>query len=75
MLSRRRLLSASAAAMVAGAAQAATPPSTFVSTKDGRLSLDGKPYRFVGANLWYAAWLGSPGVRATARGWAASWTD
>src|SRR6478752_5012477 len=62
MLSRRFLMVAGAAAMAAGQALAATPPSTFVTVKDGRLSLGGKPYRFVGANLWYGAWLGSPGA-------------
>jgi mannan endo-1,4-beta-mannosidase len=60
MLSRRHLLVAGSAAMLASQAQAAAPPSTFVRVTDGRLSLDGKPYRFVGANLWYGAWLGSP---------------
>ncbi|MEJ2814700.1 mannanase [Caulobacter sp. CCG-8] len=65
MLSRRRLLVAGTAAVAAGSAGAAwsaAPPSTFVTVKDGRLSLGGKPYRFIGANLWYGAWLGSPGV-------------
>jgi mannan endo-1,4-beta-mannosidase len=65
MLSRRHLLAAGTAALAAGGAQAAhgaAAPSPFVTVKDGRLSLDGKPYRFVGANLWYGAWLGSPGV-------------
>ena len=64
MLSRRRLLAAGTAALAAASAQAAhgaAAPSTFVTVKDGRLSLGGKPYRFVGANLWYGAWLGSPG--------------
>jgi mannan endo-1,4-beta-mannosidase len=61
MLSRRHLLVAGAAAVGASQIQAAAPPSTFVTVKNGRLSLGGKPYRFVGANLWYGAWLGSPG--------------
>jgi len=66
MLSRRRLMMAGAAAMAAasgaGVAHAAQASAAFVTVKDGRLSLGGQPYRFVGANLWYGAWLGSPGV-------------
>ena len=64
MLSRRHLMMAGAAVMAAGgapAAQAAQGAKDFVTVQDGRLALDGKPYRFVGANLWYGAWLGSPG--------------
>ncbi|MBO9710813.1 MAG: cellulase family glycosylhydrolase [Caulobacter sp.] len=64
MPSRRRLMVAGAAVLAAGQAGpawSAAPPSAFVTVKDGRLSLGGKPYRFAGANLWYGAWLGSPG--------------
>jgi mannan endo-1,4-beta-mannosidase len=43
-----------------GAAKA--PPKGFVAVTEGRLTLEGKPYRFAGANLWYGAWLGSPGA-------------
>lgn len=57
--SRRQLLAGLVALPALGAA--AAPAKGFVSVKDGRLALDGKPYRFVGANLWYGAWLGSPG--------------
>ena len=56
ILSRRHLLTALAATPLL----AATRPDGFVRVADGRLVLDGKPYRFVGANLWYGAWLGSP---------------
>jgi mannan endo-1,4-beta-mannosidase len=67
MLSRRHLLVAGSAALaaapaLAGPALASKPYSSFVTVKDGRLNLNGKPYRFVGANLWYGAWLGSPGA-------------
>ena len=65
MLSRRHLMVAGAAAMAAGAARAAPgaiASADFVTVHEGRLSLNGKPYRFVGANLWYGAWLGSPGT-------------
>ena len=41
---------------------AAEPPSSeFVSVQGTRFRLHGKPYRFVGTNLWYGAYLGSPG--------------
>ncbi len=68
MLSRRFLLGGAAAGLLAapafGAAKKkpAAPPKGFVAVKDGHLVLDGKPYRFTGANLWYGAWLGSPGT-------------
>ena len=58
--SRRQLLAGLAALPALGAATSA--PKGFVAVKDGRLTLDGKPYRFAGANLWYGAWLGSPGA-------------
>ncbi|PIB90699.1 mannanase [Caulobacter sp. FWC2] len=58
--SRRQLLAGLAALPALGAA--AAPAKGFVAVKDGRLALDGKPYRFVGANLWYGAWLGAPGA-------------
>ncbi|NQE63796.1 mannanase [Caulobacter sp. RHG1] len=54
---RRALLAALAALPVLGAAR---PPRGFVAVANGRLTLDGRPYRFVGANLWYGAWLGAP---------------
>lgn len=61
MLSRRAILAAGAAGLTLGsAAWAATGQAGFVTVKDGRLFLDGAPYRFVGANLWYGAWLGAP---------------
>jgi mannan endo-1,4-beta-mannosidase len=33
-------------------------PRSFVTVRDGRLSLDGKPYYFVGTNYWYGSLLG-----------------
>jgi mannan endo-1,4-beta-mannosidase len=54
--SRRALLAALAALPTLGAARSS---KGFVVVKDGGLSLDGRPYRFVGANLWYGAWLGA----------------
>jgi len=35
------------------------PASPFVSVHRNKFYLQGKPYRFVGANVWYAAYLGS----------------
>jgi len=48
----------------ASAASAAKAPSNGVKTgfvrREGmRLMLDGKPYRFAGANIWYGAYLGA----------------
>jgi len=36
--------------------------SGFVSVKGRHFQLDGKPYYYAGANLWYGMYLGSPGV-------------
>jgi mannan endo-1,4-beta-mannosidase len=36
--------------------------SGFVTVKGRQFLLDGKPYYFAGANLWYGMYLGSPGV-------------
>ncbi len=33
----------------------------YVIAKDGHFFLDGKPYYFVGTNLWYGCYIGSPG--------------
>lgn len=46
---------------------ASTPTSTaaasaFVRVEGNKFYLRGQPYRFVGANLWYAAYLGSDAV-------------
>jgi len=57
-LSRRGLIAA--APLLLAAARAPAAPKGFVAVEKGRLALDGKPYRFVGANLWYGAWLGAP---------------
>jgi mannan endo-1,4-beta-mannosidase len=67
MVTRRSILGGSAASLLALPALGASkkpvaPPKGFVQVKNGRLVLDGKPYRFAGANLWYGAWLGSPGA-------------
>jgi mannan endo-1,4-beta-mannosidase len=44
-------------------AQAADPAaqSGFVTVKGKQFLLDGKPYYYAGANLWYGMYLGSPG--------------
>jgi mannan endo-1,4-beta-mannosidase len=48
------------AALPAFAVGAAHPaPPGFVRRSGTGLVRDGRPYRFVGANLWYAAWLGA----------------
>ena len=44
----------------AGAAQAqAKAQSGFVKVEGTRFTIDGKPYRFAGANFWYGAYLGA----------------
>ena len=47
-------------AAVAGSAQAAgaVAEDPFVRVSGNRFVLHGQPYRFVGANLWYAAYIG-----------------
>jgi mannan endo-1,4-beta-mannosidase len=57
MISRRTVL-ATSLAVAALPALAQTPPAGFVRREGAQLTLDGSPYRFVGANLWYAAWIG-----------------
>lgn len=39
--------------------QMAAQPSSFVQVKNGKLSLDGKPYYFIGTNYWYGSLLGN----------------
>ena len=46
---------------MAGAALAAEPQSGFVKVAGKHFTLDGKPYYFAGANVWYGMYLGSPG--------------
>ena len=43
-------------------ASSAAKQSGFVTVKGRQFQLDGKPYYFAGANLWYGMYLGSPGV-------------
>ncbi|HEU5135236.1 MAG TPA: beta-mannosidase [Steroidobacteraceae bacterium] len=60
----RRLLAGLVLLLGAAAfVQAAEPPaqSGFVVVKGRHFQLDGKPYYFAGANLWYGMYLGSPG--------------
>ena len=38
-----------------------TDQSGFVTVKGRHFLLDGKPYYYAGANLWYGMYLGSPG--------------
>ena len=46
---------------LAGSALAANPQSGFVKVEGKHFTLDGKPYYFAGANVWYGMYLGSPG--------------
>ncbi len=76
-LSRRDLIRTSALALPLVAASRAgwgpartgakASPGDFVRVRDGRFELRGKPYFYVGANLWYGCYLGDaalPGGRA-----------
>ncbi|MDQ0251393.1 mannan endo-1,4-beta-mannosidase [Sphingomonas kyeonggiensis] len=61
MITRRSVLGSTAAAL-AGAAlplPANAAPGDFVTRKGTGLQLAGRPYRFAGTNMWYAAWLGA----------------
>jgi mannan endo-1,4-beta-mannosidase len=49
-------------ALSAGAVAAAPAQSGFVTVQGRHFVLDGKPYYFAGANLWYGMYLGSPGA-------------
>lgn len=59
----RRITLASLAALAATPAlgQPRATPRGFVARDRAALTIDGRPYRFVGANVWYAAWLGMAG--------------
>jgi mannan endo-1,4-beta-mannosidase len=63
MVTRRELLGAGAATAAATAIPPvlATPaaPGPFVQSDGTRFTLGGKPYRYVGANIWYGAYLGA----------------
>lgn len=58
---RRRFLALGAAASLAacGNLSGLSPTTGFVTRRGTRLLRDGAPYRIVGANMWYAAWLGA----------------
>lgn len=61
MVTRRSLIGGSAALVATlGLPFPARAAPAFVRREGTRLTLSGRPYRFVGANMWYAAWLGAP---------------
>ncbi len=62
MITRRSVLGTTAAALSAAALPlpvTANAPGALVTRRGTGLFLGGKPYRFVGSNMWYAAWLGA----------------
>lgn len=63
MFTRRTMILAAAALPVAAGADAwAVSRDGFVTVDGAGFRLGGRPYRFVGANLWYGAWLGMEGA-------------
>ena len=58
MVTRRTMLGGAAALTTTAILPVRAAPA-FVRREGTRLMLGGKPYRFAGANLWYAAWLGA----------------
>src|SRR5690349_11255761 len=56
------LLAAASLWLFAAIAQAAAGQSGFVTVEGKHFELDGRPYYFAGANLWYGMYLGSPGA-------------
>jgi len=64
MLTRRTVLAGGAALLASGTGgigQAENPPIRrgFVTRAGQALQLDGRPYRYAGTNMWYAAYLGA----------------
>jgi mannan endo-1,4-beta-mannosidase len=63
MLTRRDLLCTGsvllAGALLPSAAQATQLPAGWIRRDGVRLLKGAEPYRFAGANMWYAAWLGA----------------
>lgn len=61
-MDRRGVIASGAAAVSLAACGriGETPPATGFVTRDGTgFTRDGSPFRVVGANMWYAAWLGA----------------
>ena len=67
-ITRRNMLAGTAAGAAAiwlpgcttGSQETATPG--FITREGMQLMRDGAPYRIVGANMWYAAWLGADAI-------------
>jgi mannan endo-1,4-beta-mannosidase len=58
MFTRRSVLAAGAA-LVAAPAQTQAQADRFVSVDGQGFRVEGRPYRFAGANIWYGAYLGA----------------
>lgn len=58
-IDRRAVIAGGMALTLAGGASAAPAAPAFVGRKGMRLERQGKPYRYGGANMWYAAYLGA----------------
>lgn len=62
-----RLLAVVLLALVCTWAFAATPPAGFVRRQGAGFVLNGKPYRYIGANYWYGGLLATQGPAGQAR--------
>jgi len=63
MFTRRTVLGSGAAILAGcaagGPAQAPSAPSPFVRRDGTAFRIGGEPYRYVGTNMWYGAWIGA----------------
>jgi mannan endo-1,4-beta-mannosidase len=57
-----RWLAAASLALLAATAHSMPAQSGYVRVEGKHFEIDGKPYYFAGANLWYGMYLGSPGA-------------
>jgi mannan endo-1,4-beta-mannosidase len=59
MLNRRQVMISAGAAVVASSVPAQRLRDRFIRARGMRFSAGGTPYRIVGTNMWYAAYLGA----------------
>jgi mannan endo-1,4-beta-mannosidase len=59
MLTRRNLMLSGSALLAAAAVPVTNHSNPFVRRAGTRFTVDGRPYRYAGSNMWYAAYLGA----------------